>query len=83
VVTLGTSLCGLAVAIRGRGGGIEQMWALRSDGAGYQRIAETLDSKSLPARKGSPRQAAFVRRTLLSGYATSYAFVLAAAVGRR
>lgn len=45
---------------------IERMRALRNDGAGYQRIAEALDSEGLPTRKGSPWQPASVRRILLA-----------------
>jgi len=44
---------------------IERMRTLRRDGAGYQRIAEALDSEGLPTRKGSPWQPASVRRILL------------------
>jgi len=45
---------------------IERMRTLRRDGAGYQRIAEALDSEGLPTRKGSPWQPASVRRILLA-----------------
>ena len=45
---------------------VERMRTLRNDGVGYQAIAEALDSEGLPTRKGSPWQAASVRRILLS-----------------
>ena len=45
---------------------IERMRALRKGGAGYQRIAEALDSEGLSTRKGSPWQPASVRRILLA-----------------
>jgi DNA invertase Pin-like site-specific DNA recombinase len=47
---------------------IERMRALRKDGAGYQAIAVALDSEGLPTRKGSPWQAASVRRILLASF---------------
>ena len=45
---------------------VERMRSLRKDGAGYLAIAEALDSEGLPTRKGSPWQAASVRRILLA-----------------
>ena len=44
---------------------VERMRTLRRDGRGYQAIAEALDPEGLPTRKGSPWQAASVRRILL------------------
>ena len=45
---------------------LKRMQALRSQGLGYHAIAEALDSEGLATRKGSPWQAATVRRILLA-----------------